>query len=46
MLRDGVEEKISAAYARREYGVAIDERTWKVLPEEMARLPAAARTAC
>jgi hypothetical protein len=24
-----MEEKISPAYARREYGVAIDERTWK-----------------
>jgi hypothetical protein len=24
-----MEEKISLAYARREYGVAIDERTWR-----------------
>ena len=39
-----MEEKISLAYARREYGVAIDERTWKVVPEETARLRAAARS--
>jgi hypothetical protein len=25
-------------WARREYGVTIDERTWKVVPEETARL--------
>jgi len=42
---DVMEEKISAAYARREYGVVIDERTWKVVPEETARLRAAAQTA-
>lgn len=43
VLRDVMEEKISAAYARREYGVVIDERTWKVVPEETARLRAAAQ---
>ena len=42
---DVMEEKISAAYARREYGVVIDERTWKVVPEETARLRAAAQPA-
>jgi hypothetical protein len=31
------------AYARREYGVAIDERTGKVVPEDTARLRSAAR---
>ena len=45
VLRDVMEEKISAAYARREYGVVIDERTWKIVPEETARLRAAAQTA-
>ena len=45
VLRDVMEEKISPAYARREYGVAIDERTWTVVPEETARLRAAAQTA-
>jgi hypothetical protein len=45
VLRDVMEEKISAAYARREYGVVIDERTWTVVPEETARLRAAAHTA-
>jgi flagellar basal body P-ring protein FlgI len=40
-----MEEKISPAYARREYGVAIDERTGTVVPEETARLRAAAQTA-
>jgi N-methylhydantoinase B len=45
VLRDVMEEKISAAYARREYGVAIDERTGKIVPEETARLRAAAQTA-
>ena len=45
VLRDVTEEKISPAYARREYGVAIDERTWKVVPAETARLRAAAQTA-
>jgi N-methylhydantoinase B/oxoprolinase/acetone carboxylase alpha subunit len=44
MLRDVMEEKISPAYARREYGVAIDERTWTIVPEETARLRAAAQT--
>ena len=37
-----MQEKISVAYARREYGVVIDERTWKVVPEETARLRATA----
>ena len=45
VLRDVMEEKISVAYARREYGVVIDERTWTVVPEETARLRAAAQTA-
>ena len=45
VLRDVMEEKISLAYARREYGVAIDERTWKVVPEETAQLRAAAQPA-
>ena len=44
VLRDVLEEKISVAYARREYGVAIDERTWMIVPEDTARLRAAART--
>ena len=43
VLHDVLEEKISVAYARREYGVVIDERTWKVVPEETARLRAAPR---
>ncbi len=42
--RDAMEEKISPAYARREYGVAIDERTWTIVQEETARLRAAAQT--
>jgi N-methylhydantoinase B len=45
VLRDVMEEKISVAYARREYGVVIDERTWKIVLEETARLRAAAQTA-
>ena len=45
VLRDVMEEKISPAYARREYGVVIDERTWTIVPEETARLRAAAQTA-
>jgi N-methylhydantoinase B/oxoprolinase/acetone carboxylase alpha subunit len=44
VLRDVMEEKISPAYARREYGVVIDERTWEIVPEETARLRAAAQT--
>ena len=44
VLRDVMEEKISPAYARREYGVVIDERMWKIVPEETARLRAAAKT--
>jgi N-methylhydantoinase B len=43
VLHDVLEEKISVAYARREYGVAIDEGTWKVVPADTARLRAAAR---
>ena len=42
VLRDVMEEKISVPYARREYGVAIDERTWTIVPEETMRLRAAA----
>ena len=45
VLRDVLEEKISPAYAQREYGVVIDERTWTIVPEETARLRAAAQTA-
>jgi N-methylhydantoinase B len=45
VLRDVMEEKISPAYARREYGVAIDERTGTIVPEETARLRAAAQNA-
>jgi hypothetical protein len=33
---DVMEEKISPAYARREYEVVIDERTWTIVPEETA----------
>jgi len=44
VLRDVLEEKISVAYARREYGVAIDGSTWKILSEETAQLRTAART--
>ena len=40
---DVMEEKITAAYARCEYGVAIDERTGAVVAEETARLRAARR---
>jgi N-methylhydantoinase B len=43
VLRDVLEEKISVAYARREYGVAIDERTWKIASEETAQLRTAAK---
>ena len=38
--RDVKEEKMTAAYARREYGVAIDERTGAIRSEETARLRA------
>jgi flagellar basal body P-ring protein FlgI len=38
-----MEEKITATYARREYGVAIDERTGAVVAEETVRLRAARR---
>ena len=43
VLRDVLEEKISVGYARREYAVAIDERTATIVPEETAQLRAAAR---
>jgi len=39
--RDVMEEKITAAYARREYGVAIDEATGTIEHDETARLRAA-----
>ncbi len=42
VLHDVLEEKISVAYARREYGVAIDEGTWTVMREDTARLRSAA----
>ena len=35
---DVAEDKISAEWARREYGVAIDPATGEVLAEETARL--------
>jgi N-methylhydantoinase B len=41
VLRDVLEEKITADYARREYGVAIDETHGKVVEDETARLRAA-----
>ncbi len=44
VLWDVLEEKITPAYARREYGVVIDEATGTVLPEETARLRAAMRS--
>jgi hypothetical protein len=43
VLRDVLEEKISVGYARREYAVAIDERTATIVPEETAQIRAAAR---
>jgi len=42
VLRDVLEEKITPEYARREYGVAIDRATWKVVAAETARLRASA----
>jgi len=45
VLRDVLEEKLTAAYARREYGVAIDAEARKVLPAETARLRAEMRPA-
>jgi N-methylhydantoinase B len=41
VLHDAREEKITAEYARREYGVAIDTTTWRVDVAETARLRAA-----
>ena len=41
VLQDVLEEKLTAEYARREYGVAIDVEARKVLPEESASLRAA-----
>ena len=38
--RDVMEEKITAPYARREYGVAIDERTGAIQSKETTRLRA------
>lgn len=43
VLHDVREEKLSVAYARREYGVVIDEATLTVDEEATARLRAAAR---
>ena len=43
VLKDVLEEKLSADYARREYGVAIDVTARKVLAEDTARLRAALR---
>ncbi len=43
VLRDVLEEKISADYARREYGVVLDEATGQVRPEETVSCRAAMR---
>ena len=43
VLKDVLEEKLSADYARREYGVAIDVAARKVLTEDTATLRAARR---
>ena len=43
VLKDVLEEKLSADYARREYGVAIDMAARKVLAEDTATLRAARR---
>ena len=43
VLKDVLEEKLSADYARREYGVAIDVAARKVLAEDTATLRAARR---
>jgi N-methylhydantoinase B len=40
VLRDVLEEKLTAEYARREYGVVIDAAAGRVLAEETARLRA------
>jgi hypothetical protein len=40
VLKDVREEKLTADYARREYGVVIDVAEGKVLAEETARLRA------
>jgi N-methylhydantoinase B len=45
VLKDVLEEKLTAPYARREYGVAIDLEAQKVLEEETARLRAELRAA-
>lgn len=41
VLGDVLEEKLSPAYARREYGVVVDETTGRVLAEETRALRAA-----
>ena len=43
VLQDVLEEKLTAEYARREYGVAIDPAAPRVLASETARLRAAMR---
>jgi len=43
VLKDVLEEKLTAGYARREYGVAIDLAARKVLAEETAQLRAQLR---
>jgi N-methylhydantoinase B len=44
VLHDVLEEKITPAYARREYGVVVDEAAWRVRTEETVSLRAAMRT--
>jgi N-methylhydantoinase B len=44
VLHDVLEEKITPAYARREYGVVVDEAAWRVRTEETVSLRAATRT--
>ena len=44
VLHDVLEEKITPAYARREYGVVVDEAAWRVRTEETVALRAAMRT--
>ena len=45
VLKDVLEEKLTADYARREYGVVIDSAGRTVLAEETARLRAQLRAA-
>ena len=40
-----LEEKISVDYARRKYGVVIDERTMTIVPDETVKLRASDQAA-